>query len=60
MSNKDVCRSDFRGDGSIPKELAEDWEKFIVVECKSTACGRRYVTHCCRWGKFAEKMNLNK
>jgi len=57
MDSKQVCRSDFRGDGSIPKELTEKWEKFIEKACRSVNCKNRYKTRCCVWGNFMDLQN---
>lgn len=42
------------GDGTIPKELDEKWNKFIEKNCPSVDCSRRYTTKCCVWGQFEE------
>ena len=49
-----VCRSDYSGDGNIPTELVDQWEKYISQNCSSLHCSRRYSTRCCVWGNFKD------
>jgi hypothetical protein len=56
MSDLNVCRGDFRGDGEIDKELQVKWQQYIDQTCIKQNCSRRYTTFCCNWGRFQESL----